>query len=145
MNRIHNPFKEQKLRNVSLRLERGSPLRAYILGTERDCISGEPCGSRTPCPQPPTATGLCLCQSLSWPGGRQTDASGLALPCPLPSASSQLLLLPAPSSPAHQLSQGHLQPGQQLPGPHGCCSLKNFPMGGGACVSPTRPSSFDQS
>lgn len=144
MNLIHNPFKEQKLRNVSLGLERGSPVRAYILGTVRDCISGEPCGSRTPCPQPPTATGLCLCQSLSWPGGRQTVLVAWLYPAPShlhPLSCSSFL--PPPLQ--HTSSQGHLQPGQQLPGPHGCCSLKNFPMRGGACVSPTCPSSFDQS
>lgn len=114
---IPNPsvcFKEQRLRSTSFRLERGAQRGSPSLGhTLRNPISGEPCGSRTPCPQRPTATCLCLCLSPSQEAaGRLMQVACLCpAPLPLPSASSPLLLLPAPPSPAHQLSQGHLQPG----------------------------------
>lgn len=144
---IPNPskcFKEQRLRNASLRLEKGCPVRAYI--------SGEPCGSRTPCPQPPTATRLCLCLPLS-PGqeqGRQMQAAWLypappscilsAAPpsCPLLS-STPALSRSSPAWPADSMSPA-------APRSPSVLWPEEFPCGGGGgCVSPCVPSSSDQS
>lgn len=75
-------FKEQMLMNATLRLEEGCTVRILRECCEGPHISGEPCGSQGhPVPIHPLPQD-CLCQSLSWPEGRQTDASCLAPPCP---------------------------------------------------------------
>lgn len=101
----------------------------------RDLISGGPGGSRTPCPQPPTATSLCLCQSLlarrkadrsKWPGSTLPPPicilSAAPPSCPLLS-STPALSRSSPAWPAASLSP-------PAPRPPSMMQLEAFPYRG---------------